>query len=366
MKIIFILLCLTVTLTSFGKTKVSKGINVDLVLEMIQDRTSKSFDLNEDGKIDVLRQYSRDNKIIYHSFDFNFDGKSDWIKTFEDDYIKLTEDTNYDGSFDKLTYQKNNYDKKQFEYYEHRDKNFDGKDDYWVVGRVEKDNIILEIKEDSNFDGSIDREYIKKYPWKNSWNLEDLCLNRPSVNSYDVLKKVASKVKQSAIDYETIKTKYGMEVKESGDGKCSSSLKKSIARKAEASIEKGFRCLANMNNRILLKLAEKLVSNSAPQIQCNTMSSSSACAEATTPGSLIVLGPKSLERNSGCGSLESIIFHEFLHNIGMRGNHFHNHDPDKAIGKGDPVYACQLYCFKQSRYSKKLEHLKKTCQSYND
>lgn len=178
------------------------------------------------------------------------------------------------------------------------------------------------------------------------------------------LKKIS---KRKPHDYETVKTLYGFEVQSQGLGKCSKSQIKKIKKSADIAIEKGFKCLSRFHNKLLLSLYNKLISSSAPKIQCagkqSHMYKTFACAQAPTPGSLITLGVSAFKKNSLCGKLESIIFHEFLHSVGMRGNVYHNTNILKSIQENDPVYACQLYCFIERRnYKGKRKFFKNTCK----
>lgn len=76
-------------------------------------KTEQTFDINDDEKPDVWRQYVIEGKVkrlASKSFDLNFDGKVDFKRFYTKDgqVIRDELDMDFDGTYDRTVYYKNN------------------------------------------------------------------------------------------------------------------------------------------------------------------------------------------------------------------------------------------------------------------
>ena len=136
------------------------------------------FDMNGDGKPDVWRNYvqkGKDKVLVSKSFDLNFDQKVDFKRFYSEEgkVLKDQMDMDFDGSWDRSTYYKNNrierkevslqgdeapevfkyYNKQGQLYYLEGDRDGDTVLDYWEYYREGK---LVRIGHDLNGDGKLD------------------------------------------------------------------------------------------------------------------------------------------------------------------------------------------------------------------
>ncbi len=112
--------------------------------------TRKEFDLNYDGRVDLVRVYDAKGQLAQTIFDLDLDGTPNVVTFFEQGLVSRKErDLDGDGKPD------------QFLYYEQgkkarseRDSNGDGKIDRWEYFENEQ---LARIGEDSDGDGKVDR-----------------------------------------------------------------------------------------------------------------------------------------------------------------------------------------------------------------
>lgn len=104
------------------------------------------FDLNRDGKIDLVKFYEKD-RLQRTEADLDFDGKADLITEYDTSTGEVRRKTQGDGNTSIWTY----YNKRELRKKE-IDRNADGKPDLWVYyknGRSYRTEI------DKNFDGKV-------------------------------------------------------------------------------------------------------------------------------------------------------------------------------------------------------------------
>jgi hypothetical protein len=115
--------------------------------------TCKQVDFDHDNRKDWVVAYNRKGNPIFEKADFDFDGKWDMVAVYDTKVNQLAEverDTDFDGKFDV----KEIYDSTGALTAVRRDRNGDGKPDLW---EQYKDNILLAILYDDDFDGKVDR-----------------------------------------------------------------------------------------------------------------------------------------------------------------------------------------------------------------
>jgi len=113
----------------------------------------KEFDLNHDGKIDMVKVFNDGGEVVKEMIDFDFDGRFDVTNIYEKSQLVRQEmDLNWDGKPDIIKYfEKGKITRKEistkidgkmdyFEYYDDKgaidrigiDKNGDGEVDQWI------------------------------------------------------------------------------------------------------------------------------------------------------------------------------------------------------------------------------------------
>lgn len=113
----------------------------------------KEFDLNHDGKVDMVKVFNEKGEVIKEMIDFDFDGRFDTTNFYEKSQLVRQEmDLNWDGKPDIVKYfEKGKITRKEistkidgkmdyFEYYDDKgsidrigiDKNGDGEVDQWI------------------------------------------------------------------------------------------------------------------------------------------------------------------------------------------------------------------------------------------
>jgi hypothetical protein len=119
----------------------------------IEFMTCKQVDANRDGKKDWVVAYNRKGNPLFERRDLDFDGKWDVNMVYDTKSSALAEserDTNFDGSYDVKEY----YDTAGGISSIRSDRNGDGQPDRW---EQYKDEILLAILYDDDFDGKVDR-----------------------------------------------------------------------------------------------------------------------------------------------------------------------------------------------------------------
>jgi len=119
----------------------------------VEFMTCKQIDFDHDGKKDYVAAYNRKGNKIYEMFDYDFDGKWDEKKIYDPKTGTVAEDergTKFDGKFDV----RETYDSTGALVSLERDRNGDGKPDYW---EQYKDGVLIAILYDDDFDGKVDR-----------------------------------------------------------------------------------------------------------------------------------------------------------------------------------------------------------------
>jgi len=119
----------------------------------IEFLTCKQVDGNRDGKKDWVVAYSRKGNALFERRDLDFDGKWDVNMVYDTKSSALAEserDTNFDGAYDVKEY----YDTRGTLASVRSDRNGDGQPDRW---EQYKDDILLAILYDDDFDGKVDR-----------------------------------------------------------------------------------------------------------------------------------------------------------------------------------------------------------------
>lgn len=115
--------------------------------------TCKQVDFDHDGRKDWVVAYNRKGNPIYERADFDYDGKWDMSAIYDPKTNTLSEverDTDFDGKFDVVEI----YDSAGILTSVRRDRNGDGQPDLW---EHYKDNVLLAILYDDDFDGKVDR-----------------------------------------------------------------------------------------------------------------------------------------------------------------------------------------------------------------
>jgi len=119
----------------------------------VEFMTCKQVDFDHDGRKDWVVAYNRKGVVLYERADIDFDGKWD-ISTVYDTKVnqraEVERDTDFDGKFDV----KEIYDSSGNLTSVRRDRNGDGNPDLW---EQYKDQILLAILYDDDFDGKVDR-----------------------------------------------------------------------------------------------------------------------------------------------------------------------------------------------------------------
>jgi len=119
----------------------------------IEFMTCKQVDGNRDGKKDWVVAYNRKGNPLFERRDLDFDGKWDVNMVYDTKITSLAEterDTNFDGRYDVKEY----YDTQGAISSIRSDRNGDGQPDRW---EQYKDDILLAILYDDDFDGKVDR-----------------------------------------------------------------------------------------------------------------------------------------------------------------------------------------------------------------
>ncbi len=110
----------------------------------------KEFDVNFDGRVDVIRFYGQSQMLTKESFDLDFDGRIDQINFYEvGQLVRKEKDLNFDQKTDLwIFYEKGKIVRKE------RDSNNDSKVDYWEYWENDQ---VDRIGEDLDSDGTVDR-----------------------------------------------------------------------------------------------------------------------------------------------------------------------------------------------------------------
>jgi hypothetical protein len=119
----------------------------------IEFLTCKQVDGNRDGKKDWVVAYNRKGNPLFERRDLDFDGKWDVNMVYDTKTSALAEserDVNFDGKYDAKEY----YDTRGTLASIRGDRNGDGQPDMW---EQYKDDILLAILYDDDFDGKVDR-----------------------------------------------------------------------------------------------------------------------------------------------------------------------------------------------------------------
>jgi hypothetical protein len=119
----------------------------------IEFMTCKQVDFDHDGRKDWVVAYNRKGNPIFEKADLDYDGKFDMSAVFDTKTTHVAEverDTDFDGKFDV----KEVYDTAGVLASVKRDRNSDGQPDQWEQYR---DDILLAILYDDDFDGKVDR-----------------------------------------------------------------------------------------------------------------------------------------------------------------------------------------------------------------
>jgi hypothetical protein len=128
------------------KTEAQGGTKVEFM-------TCKQVDFDHDGRKDWVVAYNLKGNPIYEKADFDYDGKWDMSAVYDTKVNQIAEverDTDFDGKFDV----KEVYDTAGMLSSVRRDRNSDGQPDLW---EQYKDNVLLAILYDDDFDGKVDR-----------------------------------------------------------------------------------------------------------------------------------------------------------------------------------------------------------------
>ncbi|HLL24842.1 MAG TPA: hypothetical protein VK427_22065 [Kofleriaceae bacterium] len=119
----------------------------------IEFLTCKQVDANRDGTKDWVVAYNRKGNPLFERRDLDFDGKWDVNLSYDTKSTSLAEserDTDFDGRYDVKEY----YDTRGEISNIRSDRNGDGQPDRW---EQYKDDILLAILYDDDFDGKVDR-----------------------------------------------------------------------------------------------------------------------------------------------------------------------------------------------------------------
>jgi hypothetical protein len=152
---------------------------VDPKLCETKDKKVALFDLNQDGKPDVWKLTGEKERLTCKQVDLNFDGKKDYVAQFDENGVIIVEE--YDFDFDGKLDARVHFDRKTGKRYAaervsgfsekpdvwekygpdervetvRRDRNGDGRPDYWeqyLAGALDK------ILYDEDYDGKVDRK----------------------------------------------------------------------------------------------------------------------------------------------------------------------------------------------------------------
>ncbi len=67
--------------------------------------TRREMDINRDGKIDIIRTYDGDEKLVREEFDLDFDSKYDAVSIYEKGVLVRQEiDQNFDGRYESVRF----------------------------------------------------------------------------------------------------------------------------------------------------------------------------------------------------------------------------------------------------------------------
>jgi hypothetical protein len=119
----------------------------------IEYMTCKQVDFDHDGRKDWVVGYNRKGQPLFEKADFDYDGKFDMSAVYDPKtglVAEVERDTDFDGSFDV----KEVYDSAGILSSVRRDRNGDGQPDLW---EQYKDNVLIAILYDDDFDGKVDR-----------------------------------------------------------------------------------------------------------------------------------------------------------------------------------------------------------------
>jgi hypothetical protein len=118
--------------------------------ELSRRTTRKEFDLNHDGKVDLIRVYDRKGQLERTVFDLDLDGVPNVVTFFERGLpTKKERDLDGDGKPDQFVFFEEGKQVRS-----ERDSNADGKIDRWEYFEGDE---IDRIGEDTDGDGKIDR-----------------------------------------------------------------------------------------------------------------------------------------------------------------------------------------------------------------
>jgi hypothetical protein len=115
--------------------------------------TCKQVDFDHDGRKDWVVAYNRKGNTLFEKADFDYDGKWDMSAIYDTKtglVAEVERDTDFDGKFDV----KEVYDSAGQLTSVRRDRNSDSQPDLW---EQYKDNVLVAILYDDDFDGKVDR-----------------------------------------------------------------------------------------------------------------------------------------------------------------------------------------------------------------
>jgi hypothetical protein len=119
----------------------------------VEFMSCKQVDFDRDGRKDWVVAYNPKGIPLFEKADFDYDGKWDMSAIYDTKVNHLAEverDTDFDGKFDV----KEIYDSAGVLTSVRRDRNGDGQPDQW---EQYKDNVLIAILYDDDFDGKVDR-----------------------------------------------------------------------------------------------------------------------------------------------------------------------------------------------------------------
>ncbi|HMG54207.1 MAG TPA: hypothetical protein VK601_12010 [Kofleriaceae bacterium] len=119
----------------------------------VEYMTCKQVDFDHDGRKDWVVAYNRKGTTLFEKADFDYDGKWDMSAVYDTKsgvVAEVERDTDFDGKFDV----KEVYDSGGQLTSVRRDRNGDGQPDLW---EQYKDNVLIAILYDDDFDGKVDR-----------------------------------------------------------------------------------------------------------------------------------------------------------------------------------------------------------------
>jgi len=110
----------------------------------------KEADMNGDGKVDIITEFSDLGELVTESMDRNFDGRMDWRDHYQDGQRVMSEtDDDFDGNMDVFSY----FREKKITRKE-RDTDGDGRIDLWE--RYNEEGEVIKTGADTNGDGKMD------------------------------------------------------------------------------------------------------------------------------------------------------------------------------------------------------------------